>query len=196
MPGFITKNIGKKDVVFYNITLKLQGKIWNLQKRFSEFNTLHQELKNWVPNHPDFPKKTLFRKKEEQFVINRKCKLELYLRTLMEKDNILGVDAFVKFLKIDENANFLALNQIKLLGRIDQDKLGYRDVVHLPEEKVYFAVSADTRVASRLDSYINNKKFLWTKNKTEEDKKAVGTISCFALIKNSPLVHENYEIMW
>jgi hypothetical protein len=67
----------------------------------------------------------------------------------------------------------------------------------LPDKKLYFSVSADTRVASRFDSYLNNAKFLWSKKKQEgETQKAIGTINCWAKIKNSALLHENYEIMW
>lgn len=170
MPGFVTKTIGKKEVVFFNITLRLNKNHWKLEKRFSEFDTLQKQLKQWIPNQPEFPGKTLFRKKDDQFVINRKCKLELYLRKLLERDNILGIEEFIKFLEIDQHASFLALNQINLLGRIDQEKLGYRDVIHLPDKKMYFAASADTQVASRFDSYINNTKFLWSKNKSEGGK--------------------------
>jgi hypothetical protein len=140
----------------------------------------------------------LFRKKDEQFVINRKCKLELYLRQLLERDDILGIEEFVEFLDISKNASCIARNSLNLLGRIDQDKLGYREVIHLPDKKLYFAVSADTQVASRFDSYLNNAKFLWSK-KADKDKptnKAVGAVSCWAKIANTPLLHENYEIMW
>lgn len=70
----------------------------------------------------------------------------------------------------------------------------------MPDKKLYFAISADTRVASRLDSYLNNTKFVWSKGEGDgikkETKKAVGTISCWAKIRNTPLLHENYEIMW
>lgn len=77
-------------------------------------------------------------------MINRKCKLELYLRSLLSRENILAIKEFVKFLEIEEHASFLAPNQIQLLGRIDQDRLGYRDVIHLPDKKIYFSVSAET----------------------------------------------------
>jgi hypothetical protein len=30
MPGFITKTMGKKEVVFYNITLKIKGNVWKM----------------------------------------------------------------------------------------------------------------------------------------------------------------------
>lgn len=42
MPGFITKTVENKEVVFYNIKLKLKGNIWKLKKRFSQFDALHK----------------------------------------------------------------------------------------------------------------------------------------------------------
>ncbi len=70
--------------------------------------------------------------------------------------------------------------------------------MHLPEKKLYFAASADTNITSRIDSYLNNAKFIWSGGKSdpETSKKAVGALSCWYKIKNTPLMHENYEIMW
>lgn len=59
------------------------------------------------------------RKSDQAFIINRKCKLELYLRDLLQREEILGVEPFVKFLEIDQNASYISLNQIQLLGRVD-----------------------------------------------------------------------------
>jgi hypothetical protein len=37
----------------------------------------------------------------------------------MEREGILGIEAFVSFLEIDKNASFMTMNQLDLLGRID-----------------------------------------------------------------------------
>ena len=198
MPGFITKTVDNKQVVFYNITIKIKGNSWKIEKRFNEFVNLHKELAQWIQNPPAFPSKNVLTKKDDQFNINRKCKLEMYLRNLLTRDGIFTIQTFIRFLEMDTQAMHLIPNQMDIKGRIDQ-KLGYRDILHMPQYKLYFAASADTNVTSRLDSYLNNAKFLWSKKAKENQevmKKVVGAVSCWQKTKETTLMHENYEIMW
>lgn len=112
MPGFTKKIVKNKEVVYYNITLKLKSNKWKLQKRFNDFVDFHKEIALLLPRVPKLPEKTLMRKNDEAFIINRKCKLELYLLELLQIEEILGVNLFIKFLEIDQNASYISLNQI------------------------------------------------------------------------------------
>lgn len=95
MPGYSKKIVADKEVIYYNITLGLEPIIWKLEKRFNDFVELHDELTMLLPRTPKIPEKTMMRKSDDAFIINRKCKLELYLRDLMKFDEIITAKPFI-----------------------------------------------------------------------------------------------------
>ena len=75
--------------------------------------------------------------------------------------------------------------------------MGYRNVYLDPEEGVYFSISAETQVASRLESYFaNTKSFFSKKDFNRHTNKAVGTFSCWKQTQETPLMADNYDIVF
>jgi len=54
---------GKNAVVFYKMQVGFtkNNKSWYLEKRYSEFDTLNTQLKDFYPGMPELPSKTLFK---------------------------------------------------------------------------------------------------------------------------------------
>ena len=75
--------------------------------------------------------------------------------------------------------------------------MGYRDVSIDPASDLYFCISAETQVASRLESYFaNTKSFFSKKDFNRFTKKAVGTFCCWKKVHDTPLMNDNYEIVF
>ena len=55
--------MGGKNVVFYNVQISFtkNNKSWVLSKRYSDFDTLNNAIKDNYPNLPTLPAKTLFK---------------------------------------------------------------------------------------------------------------------------------------
>lgn len=54
---------GKNAVVFYKMIVGFtkNSKQWFIEKRYSDFDALDANLKEWYPSMPDLPSKTLFK---------------------------------------------------------------------------------------------------------------------------------------
>jgi hypothetical protein len=75
--------------------------------------------------------------------------------------------------------------------------MGYRDVEIDEELGLYFCISAETQVASRLESYFaNTKSFFSKKEFNKHTNKAVGTFCCWKKVRDTPLMNDNYEIVF
>ncbi len=80
LPRYKEVNDGKKNTVFYIIEIqKLGSEKWTLEKRYKEFDNLHQALKKTYGNLPGLPGKTLLPLKESHEIEKRRQELEKYL---------------------------------------------------------------------------------------------------------------------
>ena len=64
MPGFIKKIVKGKEVVYYNITLRIKSNKWKLEKRFNDFVDLHKDISILLPRCPKLPEKTMIKKND------------------------------------------------------------------------------------------------------------------------------------
>lgn len=76
---------------FYNVTLKLPLRSFTVQKRYSDFTTLHEAISNQVGSPPptSLPSKSWFSKtiSNPKMTEDRRAGLETYLRTINEADD-------------------------------------------------------------------------------------------------------------
>jgi hypothetical protein len=78
---------GKNAVVFYKMQVGFtkNNKSWSLQKRYSEFDHLNIQLKDFYPNMPDLPAKTLFKLSNQQEIATRMTNLNHYMKQLINR---------------------------------------------------------------------------------------------------------------
>lgn len=100
MPGFEKKEIGKKDIIYFQIKLEYKKNAWLLEKRFNDFVKLHKILTSKIGNVPPLPPKTFMRSKDKDFLTNRKCKLEIWLITLISRKDVFAIEEFIEFLEV------------------------------------------------------------------------------------------------
>lgn len=95
---------GVKSFVSYEIqTEKFPQRV---RRRYNQFNWLHERLEEKYPNIciPPLPDKALKGNFEEEFIMKRKAKLELWLNRLSSHPVINESEVFIHFLQCDENS--------------------------------------------------------------------------------------------
>ena len=85
------KYIQGKTATFYVVEVKsnITQKTWMLDKRYSEFYSIHEKLYKLFPRLPTIPGKTFGKVKSEQALTKRKELLEAFLRECIQRRDIL-----------------------------------------------------------------------------------------------------------
>ena len=102
------------DVVYFNVKVKCGKKEKMVAKRYSQFRSLHDEIRRHPPESLDInispaplhmPKKTcIFSKVDDDFLDERQEELGFFLDTLLKRPNYSKHPAIRKFLRLDEFA--------------------------------------------------------------------------------------------
>ncbi|XP_038078052.1 sorting nexin-24-like isoform X2 [Patiria miniata] len=80
----------------YQVHVQVSGKTHVIEKRYSEFHSLHKQVKKSIET-PDFPPKKM-RSLTVKGIEQRRQALETYLQTLLDKDNV--PKSLLTFLKV------------------------------------------------------------------------------------------------
>lgn len=72
--------------------------------------------------------------------------------------------------------------------------MGYRDIILVPESKLFFSVTSDMSAISRVDSYITNMNMPWDK-KTDQVLLSVGVLEAWLQSKKG-MEEYSYERLW
>ena len=59
------------------------------------------------------------------------------------------------------------MNSLGLIGRVTHSMMGYRDIILVPEKKLFFSVTSDMNALSRVDSYLTNLQMPWDKSEEQ-----------------------------
>lgn len=138
-----------KQAVFYVIECSMGDKEWEVQHRYSEFNSLQISLK---ANHgalPSLPGKTLFPPKKPDQIEKRRLYLKTYIQQIVERLDVYSNDAFIEFFKLNEKQPNVKGNQLGMIGRVTHSLMGYRDIIILDQKRLFFSVTSDMSAISR-----------------------------------------------
>lgn len=72
--------------------------------------------------------------------------------------------------------------------------MGYRDVILVPEKKLFFSVTSDMNAFSRVDSYLTNLSMPWDKGE-EQVLLSVGVLEAWVQSKKG-IEEYTYERLW
>lgn len=72
--------------------------------------------------------------------------------------------------------------------------MGYRDIILVPQKKLFFSVTSDMSAISRMDSYITNMNMPWDK-KTDQVLLSVGVLEAWLQSKKG-MEEYTYERLW
>lgn len=114
----ITKYEEQDNVVFYTISLfhKTYRNSWHVDRRYSEFNSLHDSLTEQFLDIPSLPGKTFWKKFTSSFLEYRKEKLNEFLQFLVSRQDVLQAREFRDFFQLEKNIPNSIKNLPDLIG--------------------------------------------------------------------------------
>ena len=166
---FSEKYIDKKAVTYYTIevTSNITKKVWQLEKRYSEFKSLHDTLSKTYLNIPEIPKTTLFKVKSSDALAKRKELLEKFLRKCIQRRDILLNNTFREFLGLFKNAPEIIGNDVNKIYDYHKLPLGVRNFMIIPHREIMLVCCSEMNIISRADTMLSNFSFPWEKKKDE-----------------------------
>ncbi|KAM3143094.1 hypothetical protein pb186bvf_004680 [Paramecium bursaria] len=181
-------------VILFMLTVtKRDGQQWTIEKRYSEFDDLNNNLKKIFANMPPLPGKTLFKIKEHVDIEKRRVGLDYFVKELLKRPDIFNSEPLKQFFQLEKHAAEQVVNPPKLLGEIQGFIHGLRDFHFEKSQNVIFILSSDMNVASRFDAYLTNMKMPWEKE-APPTLLAVGCLECW--VKANDENEFKYERVW
>ena len=161
--------------VYYAIELESDDNKWYIEKRFSEFDNLMKELKNYH-SLPALPGKSFFKMNDKELE-NRRKGLETFLQKIVTRNDLMNSDPIKFFLQLDKNASEMMVNPPKLGVEyfVEGQSKGIRDFYYNIEEQMFYIATADMNPMSKFKSNMSNTKLPW-ENEGGKSIMEVGTI--------------------
>lgn len=154
---YTEKHIDNSPVIFYRIKVidHFSNNNWIIEKRYNDFVSLQKKLIQNYQDVPKLPGKTFFRVSEFADIKKRKDGLQKFLRTCIERKDILANEDFKIFLELPKNSPELCGNSPDLLGSFTLPQ-GVRDIVYLPNESIILLCTAEMSVIERAETTMKN----------------------------------------
>ncbi len=150
-------------MTFYQINVVSTTKTWTVEHRYSEFDSLCVALKKIFPDIPALPPKTAFKLKSLDGILKRRQKLDIFIKAIAARPEILNHGLVCDFLKLTENFSG-AVNAVPIkIAELADLPMGVRDFVYLEDLGILFVALSDMDVVSRVDAYFTNLKLPWDK---------------------------------
>ena len=126
---FEEKYISSKMVTFFTINVydNFSRKKWSLLKRYSEFESLHKNLSQLIPNVPTIPGKSLFKLTSKEALEKRKNHLESFLHECVNRKDIMASEYLKVFLELEKHSPNLTYNSPEKKYELREIPLGIRD---------------------------------------------------------------------
>lgn len=171
---YTEKYVDKKTATFYNVEVvsHITQNTWNLEKRYSEFYSMHEKLNKLFPRLPTIPGKTLSKVKSESALTKRRDLLQAFLRECVKRRDILQHPEFQKFLELDENAPEVVGNTINLVYEYKKLPMGVRDFIVVPHREIMLVCCSNMNIISRSQITLTN--FAFGKRKGDDCKIPMG----------------------
>ncbi|XP_038078051.1 sorting nexin-24-like isoform X1 [Patiria miniata] len=129
----------------YQVHVQVSGKTHVIEKRYSEFHSLHKQVKKSIET-PDFPPKKM-RSLTVKGIEQRRQALETYLQTLLDKDNV--PKSLLTFLKV-KNLRTVSYDSLDELGKEPQ-RSSHQPVMSFQSDAYLHPPSCDSGLPDSLD---------------------------------------------
>jgi hypothetical protein len=88
----------------------------------------------------------------------------------------------------------VGVSSLEMIGKVTHSMMGYRDIILVPEKKLFFSVTSDMNAISRVDSYLTNLRMPWDKG-DDQVLLSVGILEAWAESKKGREEY-TYERLW
>ena len=159
--SYSEKIVGSKSVTFYEveITSRITKNSWKIDKRYSEFKKLHDAMIKIFPRLPSIPGTTIFKVTSPEALKNRQIALEAFLRSCIQRRDILQNKLFKEFLELEKNAPEIVGNDVDLIYDYKKLPLGCRNFKVIPHKKIMVVCCSNMNILSRSNVIISNISF-------------------------------------
>ena len=183
IPEYENKYISNKIVTFYRIKIidYFKKDTWNLDKRYSEFESFHKSIQDMFSQVPSIPGKTLFKVSSIEAIKKRQKELEIFLKECIIRKDIFSTKEFQNFLDLETHDPNLTSIKPTEEGKLENIPLGVRDFLYDKNEGVIFMCCSDMNIISRADSMLSNFRFPWEKK--SDENVPLGGAFCFRVQK-------------
>ena len=175
VPSYSEKNVGSKSVTFYSVevTSRITKNSWIIEKRYSEFKKLHDAMIKIFPRLPRIPGTTFFKVTSPEALKSRQVALEGFLRSCVQRRDILQNNLFKEFLELEKNAPEIVGNDVELVYDYKKLPLGCRNFKVIPHKGIMVVCCSNMNILSRSNVMISNISFT---KKSDDDKVPMGAL--------------------
>ena len=175
VPSYSEKYVGSKSVTFYavEVTSRITKNTWKIEKRYSEFKTLHDAMLKIYPRLPTIPGTTFFKVTSPEALKNRQNALQTFLRSCVQRRDILQNKLFKDFLELEKNAPEIVGNDVELVYDYKKLPLGCRNFKVIPHKGIMVVCCSNMNILSRSNVIISN---ISLKKKSDDDKVPMGAL--------------------
>ena len=175
VPSYSEKAVGSKLVTFYlvEVTSRITKNSWTIDKRYSEFKKLHDAMIKIFPRLPTIPGTTIFKVTSPEALKSRQTALQAFLRSCVQRRDILQNKLFKEFLELEKNAPEIVGNDVELIYDYKKLPLGCRNFKVIPHKGIMVVCCSQMNILSRSNIMLSN--FSFTK-KNDNDKVPMGAL--------------------
>ena len=173
--SYSDKNVGSKSVTFYQVQIisRITKNSWQIDKRYSEFKKLHDAMIKIFPRLPSIPGTTFFKVTSPEALKSRQVALEAFLRSCIQRRDILQNKLFKEFLELEKNAPEIVGNDVDLIYDYKKLPLGVRNFKVLPSKGIMVVCCSNMNILSRSNVILSNISF---SKKSDDDKVPMGAL--------------------
>ena len=156
--SYSEKYIDGKTVTFYTaeIISRITQNTWKIEKRYSEFKKLHDTLSKIFPRLPPIPGTTLFKVSSTEALNKRQKALQLFLRSCIQRRDIMQNKQFKDFLELEKNAPEVVGNDVELVYDYKKLPLGCRNFQVIPHRGIMVVCCSNMNILSRSNVILSN----------------------------------------
>ncbi len=191
--SYVDKLVGSKIVTFYQveITSRITKNSWKIDKRYSEFKKLHDAMLKIYPRLPKIPGTTLFKVTSPEALKSRQKALEAFLRSCVQRRDILQNKLFKEFLELEKNAPEIVGNDVDLYYDYKKLPLGCRNFKVIPHRKIMVVCCSNMNILSRSNVMLSNISF---SKKNDDDKVPMGALFIYQCEPSKEEVYAIHKI--
>ena len=192
--SYAEKYVLSKTATFYLIELKsnITQKTWTIEKRYSEFKSIHDHLSKIFPRLPSIPGITIFKVVSEEGLKKRKELLQLFLRNCVQRRDILQNPDFQEFIELEKHAPEIVGNDISLIYEYKKCPLGIRNFIVAPKREIMLVCCSNMDIISRSNVTLAN--FAFGNKKGEECNIPMGAAFIYQCLPDQKEIYTIHKI--
>ena len=190
-----SKYSGTEEIIFFQIDLysNLSKKEWSLFRKYKEFFEMNLIFEKYYTTVPIFPGSSFPKLTDPNDIILKKDKLNIYLKEVCKRPDLLTSIYCVKFLRLENHYPNIQLHYpLELYDLHGELVLPISCGYFLENANLLFigCGKAQNSIFQGIKNKIKNFSFFKKKNNNQIQKKVLGQIAIFNIIKN---YQDNYH---